>query len=72
MATSRSSKEYYRHASLSADALLTKTGVYLSASGKEAIFEIQMWASEWTAGGAYVKYDPQEGKWEDLSQATPG
>ena len=44
-----------------AEALLTKTGLYLSASG-EGIFEIGMFGDE-EADEEIAKFDPQEGSW---------
>ncbi len=45
-------------------ALLTGRGLYFNASG-EGIFEISMTSSEFTDNGSFVKYDPQNGGWED-------
>ncbi len=45
--------------------LLTRSGLYFSASG-EGIFEIGMTASEFTDTDEFAKYDPQEGGWEEL------
>lgn len=47
-------------------ALLTGNGLYLSASGEDGIFEINMTASEFTDTGDFLKYDPQDGGWEEL------
>lgn len=49
----------------SINVLLTKHGLYFSASG-EGIFEIGMTASEFTDTDEFAKYDPQEGGWEEL------
>jgi hypothetical protein len=46
-----------------AEALLTASGLSLSASGRDAIFEVSMFASE-LADGDLAKFDPQEGLWE--------
>jgi len=48
-----------------AQALLTGSGLYFSASG-EGIFEISMTSSEFTDSGEFAKYDPQEGGWEEF------
>lgn len=45
------------------EAMLTETGLYLSASGESAIFEILMFGSE-VANDDFAKYDPQLGTWE--------
>ncbi len=44
-------------------ALLTSSALYFSATG-EGVFEISMTASEFTDSGEFVKYDPQNGRWE--------
>ena len=46
-------------------ALLTETCLYLVASGEDGIFEINMTASEFTDTGEFLKYDPQDGGWEE-------
>jgi hypothetical protein len=46
-------------------ALLTENGLYLSASGEDGIFEINMTASEFTDTGEFLKYDPQDSGWEE-------
>lgn len=46
-----------------AEALLTDTGLYLSASGENSIFEILMFASE-SLTDNLTKFDPQTGIWE--------
>jgi len=46
-------------------ALLTENGLYLSASGEDGIFEINMTASEFTDTGEFLKYDSQDGGWEE-------
>ena len=53
----------FENQELGAEAMLTDCGLYLSASGEDAIFEISMFASEW-AGKDLLKYDPQAGGWE--------
>jgi hypothetical protein len=44
-----------------AEALVTETGVFLSASG-EGVFEILMFGDE-IASKEIAKFDPQEGSW---------
>ncbi|TWH98765.1 hypothetical protein IQ05_03221 [Flavobacterium tiangeerense] len=46
-------------------ALLTENGLYLTASGVDGIFEINMTASEFTDTGEFLKYDPQDAEWEE-------
>lgn len=46
-------------------AFLTENGLYLSASGVDGIFEINMTASEFTDTGEFIKYDPQDNGWEE-------
>ena len=53
---------HFTHEGWGAEALLSSTGLYLTASG-EGIFEILMVGSE-LADDELVKYDPQEGSWE--------
>ncbi len=45
--------------------LLTKSQLsFSSAFTEEGIFEINMTSSEFTDTNEFVKFDPQEGKWE--------
>jgi hypothetical protein len=46
-----------------AEALLTASGLYLNASGGDAIFEVSMFASE-LADKSLAKFDPRDGSWE--------
>lgn len=55
----------FKDPSQPASALLTKHGLYFSASG-EGIFEISMTSSEFTNSGEFAKYDPQNGGWEEI------
>ncbi|APR75765.1 Hypothetical protein A7982_01111 [Minicystis rosea] len=54
---------HFANAEWPATALLTPTGLYLSASGVDGIFEIGMFASE-LADDTLAKFDPHEGAWE--------
>ena len=45
--------------------LLTNCGLYFWSTG-EGIFEISMTASEFTDTGEFLKFDPQDGGWEEL------
>jgi hypothetical protein len=54
----------FENRDLGASALLSKRALYLTASGEEAVFEIQMIASEWAGEGQLAKFDPQAGEWE--------
>lgn len=46
-------------------ALLTANALYFSSTG-DGIFEIGMTASEFTDTEEFVKYDPQNGGWEEF------
>lgn len=51
----------------SISALLTHSGLYFqTAWNEDGVFEIGMTASEFTDTGDFVKYDPQNGGWEDI------
>jgi hypothetical protein len=54
--------QHFTHPDWSADAVLTPSALYLSASS-DGIFEIGMMASE-LAGEDLAKFDPQLGTWE--------
>src|SRR5262245_13535874 len=53
---------HFSHEEWGAQALLTKHGLYLSASG-DGTFEIMMFGSE-LADEKLAKFDPQEASWE--------
>lgn len=64
--TKRGDLSFANH-ELGATALLTARGLYLTASGEEAIAELLMFGSELTEDGELARFDPQEGKrgsWE--------
>lgn len=54
---------HFSNEELGADALLTAVGLYLSAHGEDATFEILMMGSE-LADEQLAKFDPQLGDWE--------
>jgi hypothetical protein len=57
----------FAHTEFSISVLLTDRGLYFTASwNEESIFEAGMTASEFTDTGEFVKYDPQQGGWEDI------
>lgn len=51
----------FQHELWGAEALVTETGVFLSASG-DGVFEILMFGDE-IADKEIAKFDPQEGSW---------
>jgi hypothetical protein len=52
---------------LSISVMLTNNGLYFqTAWNQEGIFEIGMTASEFTDTAEFVKYDPQNGGWEEI------
>lgn len=56
----------FKHSEFDIEALLTKRGLYFTASwNEESIFEAGMTASE-LADDIYQKYDPQNGGWEEI------
>jgi len=55
---------HFVQAELGAEALLTKTGLFLIGRSEDAIFEIGMMASELASERRLAKFDPQEGSWE--------
>lgn len=59
---------YAHEEGLSISVLLTGSGLYFqTAWNQDGIFEIGMTASEFTDTGEFVKYDPQNGGWEEIA-----
>lgn len=57
----------YRNNKHEVRALLTNRGLYFTAGwNQDAIFEVGMTASEFTDTEEFVKYDPQNGGWEEF------
>lgn len=59
---------WYEHEDeLPVSAMLTNRCLYFQTPwNQEGIFEIGMTASEFTDTGAFAKYDPQNGGWEEI------
>ena len=58
----------FKHEAGYADALLTKSALYFSASSEDGIFEIMQTASEMCDTGEFARYDPQTGEWEETEE----
>ncbi|MCL1669094.1 hypothetical protein M2T82_13575 [Elizabethkingia ursingii] len=57
----------YKNKEHGVDVLLTDRGLYfIAAWNQDAIFEAGMTASEFTDTEEFVKYDPQNGGWEEF------
>lgn len=57
----------YKNKEHGVDVLLTDRGLYFIATwSQDAIFEAGMTASEFTDTEEFVKYDPQNGGWEEF------